>query len=344
MPSFKLKNNILPLIIVSVIIFGILYIYWPYVSTIVLAGTFAVVLYSPYQKVCRYVSERKAASIVVFLSFILLIVILSFVFSVFIHSSGYIAEMSQTISFWLKNMPDVGPLEGNFFGSSVTRVTGVFQNTIIQVASSIPQFLISVLFFLLSLYLFLLSGKECADELFSAIPEHLQVVTKELQKDAVNTLYATYVVNLKICCITFLIALPFFAFLGVKGGILENATLTAVSQLVPTVGPLVVLCFICLYALALGDVTLAIIVILAGFILFMFIPGNILKPRMMGKRISLPAPMMLIAILGAMATIGLPGIILGPLFASLLVSGYRMLIIQMKVMKGELPNLISASE
>ncbi|MBN1165599.1 MAG: AI-2E family transporter [Methanospirillaceae archaeon] len=68
----------------------------------------------------------------------------------------------------------------------------------------------------------------------------------------------------------------------------------------------------------------------------MVIPGSILKPKMMEKRVSLPAPMMMITTIGAIATIGLAGIILGPLFATLLVSKYRPLISQMKVMKGDM--------
>lgn len=180
-------------------------------------------------------------------------------------------------------------------------------------------------------------GKELVEDFFSAIPEHLQAVSSQLQKDVVNTLYATYIVNLQICVITFIIAIPFYWLLGLNGGIIENATLTAISQLIPTIGPLLVLAFIGLYALALGDINTAIFSIIIGYFLFMFLPGSILKPKMMGKRISLPAPMMMIAIIGAIATIGLTGIILGPLFATLLVSGYRLLIVQMKAMKGEIP-------
>jgi predicted PurR-regulated permease PerM len=246
--------------------------------------------------------------------------------------------MSDTIVSWLKNLPEIGPFNVSFIGSSADLTSHFFQNAIMQIATSVPTFLVLTLFFLLSLSMFLMHGKDLVVEFLSVIPDHLQSVTMQLKKDVVNTLYATYVVNLQVCLITFIIAIPFYALIGAKGGVIPNATLTAVSQLVPTIGPLFVLVFIGLYAIALGNIPLAITVIIIGYILFMFIPGSILRPKMMGKRISLPAPMMMIAIIGAIATVGLSGIILGPLFASLLVSGYRLLITQMKTMKGYLPD------
>ncbi len=334
----NIKNNILPLILLTFIILGVFIIYWPYVSIIILAGTLAVVLYSPYQRLCKYVSEKRAATIVIVTAIIILTVIITFILSVLINSSSYLFDMSETIADWLNTLPHIGFLRGSIFGSSLSVITGLIKNAVIQAASSLPSFAVQFLFFLLSLFLFLLRGRELVDDFFSAIPDHLQAVTTQLKKDIVNTLYATYVVNLQICVITFIIAIPFFTLLGVKGGIVANATLASVSQLIPTIGPLLVLVFITLYALALGNIPLAIVFIILGYVLFMFIPGSVLKPKMMGKRVSLPAPMMMIAIIGAIATIGIAGIILGPLFATLLVSGYRLLIAQVKLMRGDIPN------
>lgn len=313
----NIRNNILPLLLVSVIILGILYLYWTYVSTIVMAGTLAIVLYTPYRWCCRYLSERQAACIVIIMAVIILMIISLFVVSVLFNSSGYLIQMSDTITFWLEQSHGLGFIRGNVF-SSMTTITSTFiKNAMITIATSVPYILLNTLFFMLSLFLFLMYGKDLAEEFLSAIPDHLQGVTSELRKDVVSTLYATYVVNLQICLITFIIAIPFYALLGIKDGVIENATLTAVSQLIPTIAPLFVLVFIGLYAMALGDITLAILVLIIGYILFMFIPGTLLKPKMMGKRVSLPAPMMMIAIIGAIATVGLPGIILGPLFAAL---------------------------
>jgi predicted PurR-regulated permease PerM len=302
-------------------------------STVVFAGTLAVVLYGPYKRLCCYMSENKAASLVITAVVIFLVIIIGFVITVFINFSGYIANMSSTIVNWLNNLPDLGIMNGRILGSTAT-ITGQFvQNFIIGLASSIPSYFIQIIFFMLSLFLFLIKGSDLVEEILSVIPDHLHTATMQMRKDVINTLYATYVVNLQICVITFIIAIPFFTFLGAGGEVLANATLTSVSQLVPTIGPFVVLAFIGLYAVALGDLPTAIIIIIIGCILFLFIPSSILKPKMMGRRVSLPAPMMMISILGAISVIGLPGVILGPLFAALLVSGYRLLITQMKVIK-----------
>ncbi|MDD1723979.1 MAG: AI-2E family transporter [Methanospirillum sp.] len=335
MVSRSIKFGILPLILVSVIILGIIYLYWPYVSTIVLAGTLAVVLYSPYQRLCRHVSEKLAATIVIILSVILLMVLLFFVVAVFVNFSGYFGSMSLTITHWLNNISGYGLLKGSMLGSAVSITQQFVGNIVFGLASGVPAYCIQILFFLLSLFLFLTQGEKVIQEVFSVIPDHLRSATVQLRKDVVNTLYATYVVNLQICLITFVIALPFFTILG-SGQIIPYATLTAVSQLVPTIGPLFILVFIGLYALALGDLTTAIIIIIAGCVLFLFLPGSILKPKMMGKRVSLPASMLMIAIIGGITAVGISGVILGPLFAALFVSGYRLMIAQMKtIMESE---------
>lgn len=329
----KIRNGILPLTLVSLIIIGIFYLYWPYMSTVILAGTLAVVLYGPYKKLCCYMSEKKAASLVIITVVIFLVIIIGFVITVLINFSGYISIMASTIVNWMNNLPDLGIMDGRILGSTASLTGQFIQNSVIGFASSVPSYFIQIIFFMLSLFLFLIKGSDLAREFLSVIPDHLQTATMQMRKDVINTLYATYVVNLQICIITFIIAIPFYTLLGAGPEVLANATLTSVSQLVPTIGPFVVLAFIGLYAVALGDLTTAIIIIIIGCILFLFIPTSILKPKMMGRRVSLPAPMMMIAILGAITAIGLPGVILGPLFAALLVSGYRLLIAQMKVIK-----------
>jgi len=108
MVSHSIKTNILPLILLSFIILGIFYLYWSYVSTIILAGTLAVVLYSPYRRVCNYVSETKAATIVIAITVVILLIISFFIISVFISSSEYLGQMSETIIRWLNHLPDLG--------------------------------------------------------------------------------------------------------------------------------------------------------------------------------------------------------------------------------------------
>jgi predicted PurR-regulated permease PerM len=334
--SSKIRNGILPLTLVSLIIIGIFYLYWPYVSTVILAGTLAVVLYGPYLRLCKHMTENKAAALVVTAAVIFLAIIITFVISVFINFSGYIANMSLTIVNWLNSLPEIGVMNGRILGSTAT-ITGQFvQNSVIGFASQVPSYLIQIIFFMLSLFLFLIKGNDIIEEIFSVIPDHLHAATMQMRKDVINTLYATYVVNLQICIITFIIAIPFFTLIGAGSQVIPNATLTAVSQLVPTIGPFFVLIYIGLYAIALGDLSTAIFTIIVGCILFLFLPSSILKPKMMGRRVSLPASMMMIAIIGAITVIGLPGVILGPLFAALLVSGYRLLITQMKVIKEDL--------
>jgi predicted PurR-regulated permease PerM len=67
----------------------------------------------------------------------------------------------------------------------------------------------------------------------------------------------------------------------------------------------------------------------------MWIPGNYIRPRLMGKRVSIHPVLMMIGIIGGISIMGLYGLILGPLFIALLASSYEILIDQLTLVKGQ---------
>jgi hypothetical protein len=64
-----------------------------------------------------------------------------------------------------------------------------------------------------------------------------------------------------------------------------------------------------------------------------WIPASYIRPKLMGKRVSINPVLMMIGIIGGISIMGVIGLILGPLFIALLVSSYQILISQLTLMK-----------
>ena len=82
------------------------------------------------------------------------------------------------------------------------------------------------------------------------LPETLKEPAGHLTHTAVDTLYAIYVVQLIIVIITFLLAIPFFYFLGFEH-VLFFSTLAGLLKIVPILGPSILMAFLAVYAVSI---------------------------------------------------------------------------------------------
>jgi predicted PurR-regulated permease PerM len=109
--------------------------------------------------------------------------------------------------------------------------------------------------------------------------------------------------------------------------------MTGLSMFIPIFGPLLVMVFLVLFNLATGDITGLIVALVIIYPVVLWIPGSIIRPRLMGKRTSIHKVLMMIGIIGGISIMGIPGLIFGPLFIALLVSSYQILIDQLSLIK-----------
>jgi len=112
---------------------------------------------------------------------------------------------------------------------------------------------------------------------------------------------------------------------GFVGGILfwiagiPNATLwgsiMAITALIPAIGPAIVWLPAGIILLFMGNVWEGVFVLAGGAVIISLI-DNLLRPLLVGRDTQMPDPLILVAMLGGLATFGLGGLIIGPVVAA----------------------------
>ncbi len=321
-------TDLMVLTLALFILGGILIAFWPLLDAVVLALSLAVVLIPFKQRLARRSSDRAAAAIITVLAFASVSGLIVLTAAIVYANTGYIFGMANTVISWVEALPDAGILTPEMVAETLQAVVTTLESYLGSIAMSLPMTLLKAFIFFLSLYLFVLSGDRVALELRSVLPERLTASVNSLSGKTVDTLYAVYIVNAQVALITFLLAVPFFFFWG-YGNVLVLAVLMGIFQLVPFLGPQVLIVFLTLYALARGDVPGAVVMLVVGYPVISGSADFYFRPKMMGKRVAIHPVLMMIGLFGGLALFGLIGVILGPLFAALLVSAYELLIAQL---------------
>ena len=325
----------LTLILALLILIGIIIAFWPLLDAVVLAFSLAAVLVPFKQRLAgRYSSDRTAAVIITTLSFAVVSGILVLTAAIIYTNLDYIFGMANTIIRWVQTFPGAGALSPEMLAGTLRAVVGALRAYIEDIAVDLPIILLKAFIFFLALYLFVLSGDHVARELRSVLPGRLAASVNSLSGKTVDTLYAVYIVNVQVALITFLISIPFFILWG-YGHVLFFSVLMGIFQLVPFLGPQLLIIFLAIYALACGDIPRAVAMLAVGYPLISGSADFYFRPKMMGKRTAIHPVLMMIGLFGGLALFGLLGVILGPLFAALLVSAYELLIAQLRSGKEE---------
>jgi predicted PurR-regulated permease PerM len=167
-------------------------------------------------------------------------------------------------------------------------------------------------------------GEQIWNTLTRTLTPKLFNAVEKLAEIAANTIYALIIVQISAAFIAFLLAIPFFFFLGVDNPLLF-ATLIGLASLVPLTGVEILILFLALYFLSLGDFRSAVIMLFVGYPLLSGWLELLYKPVMMGKRVAIPTIMIMIGILAGVPFMGIVGFIVGPVLVALAVTGYKIL-------------------
>jgi predicted PurR-regulated permease PerM len=116
--------------------------------------------------------------------------------------------------------------------------------------------------------------------------------------------------------ITFwIVGMPSIALFGV---------MMAIFSLLPAIGPAIVWVPVAVYLLAIGAVWEGVVVIISGVAVIGMI-DNALRPILVGRDTGIPDWIVLVTTLGGIATLGIAGVVVGPLLAGLFLAGWAML-------------------
>jgi len=291
---------------------------WNVVDTVFFAVTVAYVLYPLRQRlVDRGVSRRIASATVTTAAFLAVLLLLVPIAVTLFRRRGSIVEL-------LNNLPDELPVE--LFGfvvqidlaSIVDSANDALRSLAISLAADAIFIVLQFAMFVLVLYGILLRPRAVGLAAFEITPSEYHDIIRALHERVAGTLYALYVIQASTAVITFPIALVVFYLLGYPD-VFVLAVIAAVLQFFPIVGPGMLAAGLAGYDVLIGMPTRALGVIILGPLLIGLLPDVLVRPRMAASQAKLPASLYFVGFVGGVLTVGIIGIIAGPLVVAMLV-------------------------
>lgn len=316
------------LIIVGVIFLIILVAAFPLLTGFILSLSLAVVVMPLHRRLCMRMRPWAAATLTTAITTAIIAGLFLATVGLITGNLDLLFEILRSIVTAIRNVHiDVTafPLTPEQIAERAASLVRFIESGVSGFALGLPFLLLQLFLMLLAFYLFVLLGDGIWDDLIRRLPERTRRSTSKLATITVDTLYAVYVVNVEVAVITFFLAIPVFWLLG-YGDVLFFSALSGLFQLVPFLGPQILIIILAVYALAIGDVRGALIIVFLGYPLISGVSDFYFRPQMMGDRVAINAVLMMIGIFGGLALLGIVGIILGPLLVTLGVAAYHILL------------------
>jgi predicted PurR-regulated permease PerM len=332
METQRYRFDRLTIFLVGLIFLTIAIVAWPLVTVIILSLSLAVVTIPLHRMLSQWMKETISAAMTAVAVF-LVIALLAYVgvAVVFENINGIVRIFNSLIlslSDLAGNIPYLSDLADRIVEALFSLVLFIVEY-LTGLALTLPFLIIQVFILFLSYYLFILRGDWMWHELTAHLPPSSCASVQKLAKITVDTLYAVYIVSFEVSLYSFVVSIPIYYFLGYEE-VLLLAILTGLFQLIPVLGPQILIALLAIYAAATGDPTTAVLILVIGYPVISGVADFILRPALMGGRVAISSILMMIGIFGGLSLLGFIGFILGPLFTALAVSAYEILIDQLK--------------
>lgn len=153
---------------------------------------------------------------------------------------------------------------------------------------------------------------------FEIVPVEYHDIIKALNTRVSGTLYALYIVQVSTAIVTFPLAVIVFYALGYDS-VFVLSVVAAILQFFPVIGPGMLAAALAGHDLLIGMPNRAIGVIVLGPLVVGLLPDVVIRPRLASSRAKLPASLYFVGFVGGVLTVGVIGIIAGPLVVAMLV-------------------------
>ncbi|MBP1928698.1 putative PurR-regulated permease PerM [Methanolinea mesophila] len=334
MPSETFRYDLLTITLIFLILATVFVIYYPLAATIILGLTVAIVVHPLNRKLSARMTPARAAGLTTLLVAVVAGFALSFLAAILIGEGSLIFSMIRSITVWMSSIAPTAIISGAIVAETIDSVVIFIKVAIIPLLTSVPIILFHAFILFLTVYLFLLKGPDISRQVMSALPGRLGESIEKISGLVVNTLYAIYIVSVEVAIISFILSLPFYYLLGYPT-YLPLAIMTGLAMFIPIFGPLLIMVFLVFYNLAIGDIPGLLVALFVIYPVALWLPGGYIRPRLMGRRVSIHPVLIMIGILGGISIMGIIGLILGPLFIALLVASYQILIDQLTMAKNQ---------
>lgn len=170
----------------------------------------------------------------------------------------------------------------------------------------------------------LLGHEQARRAILAPVPRAYLPFVEALEERARETLVAILVLQVGTAIGTVLLAAPMFYILGYDYS-LVLAVFSGVLQFLPVIGPIVLLLALGALHVLANELLAAVIVIVVGGIIIGWLPDLLVRPYLARYTAGISGSLYFIGFIGGLTSLGLVGIIAGPLVVALLVEGVEQL-------------------
>jgi predicted PurR-regulated permease PerM len=328
------RLDILTIALVAGIIVAATLSFWPLLGVLVLSSSLAIVVLPLQRRLRERMNEELAAAVTTTLVFVTFFGTVVFTISVIYNNADYLSYLISTIVEWVRSVHTEViyaelPIPPERIAEWINGQVDRFSEYIGTIIRGLPFLIVQIIVFFLSLYMFILRGDAIRTEFIGHLPVRIRDAIERMSVMVVDTLYAIYVVHIATSVLTFILAVPFFSFLGFDN-VVFYSLMAALFQLIPIIGPSFLMAFLAIFAYSNDQMMQVALLALIGYPVVCAFPDIYLRPMMMGKRASIHPVLMWIGFFGGLAVMGIVGFVLGPLFVALVVSGYHIIIDELK--------------
>ncbi|KWV95029.1 AI-2E family transporter [Erythrobacter sp. AP23] len=196
---------------------------------------------------------------------------------------------------------------------------GLIATQAIAIGGSVFGFVLAFAVGLYVSFFLLRDGRAVGDAILAALPMERPVADRLAERFLMivrATIKGSVVVGLvqgALGALTFwIVGIPSVLLLGV---------IMAIASLLPALGPAIVWVPAAIYLLATGAIWEGVVVIISGVALI-GMADNVLRPILVGRDTGIPDWLVLVTTLGGIATMGLSGIVVGPLVCGLFLAAW----------------------
>jgi len=235
-----------------------------------------------------------------------------------------------TVLAALQTIPDTITLEfaGDRYvlttASVIAEVQTILTDAAVPLASAIPVLALKLGVFTLLVYGLLVRHREAAAAVLATVPDTATDVVMALHARTRQTLFALYVIQVATGVVTAAIAWAVFAAFGYEYAV-TLAILAGVLQFLPVVGPSVLVLALGVWEFSQGDPTGATVLTVVGLVAIAALPDLLVRPWLASGTAALPGSLYFVGFVGGILTVGVVGIIAGPLVVALVVEALGLL-------------------
>jgi predicted PurR-regulated permease PerM len=334
-PRRSFEDNVF-LILLILVTLAFAWVLWPFFGAVLWATTLAIVFFPIYRRLDALLRQRHNLAALATLLIIVLLVILpltmimaalvqeaSGLFASFqsgdIDLNQYFQQTRSALPGWVVSLldrfglSDLGAVQQQL-SSGLTRASQFLATQAINIGQVTVDFIVGLFVMIYLLFFFLRDGEALAVRIRQAMP-----LRDEQQRALIDrftvAIRATVKGDVVVALLQGALGGVAFWFLGIPAALLWGAVM-AILSLLPAIGSALIWGPVAIYFLATGAVWQGVILLIYG-VLVISLVDNIVRPALVAKDTRMPDYIVLLSTVGALATLGLNGFIIGPVVAAM---------------------------